>query len=90
MLKRVWHFLNMPCEEVTRLVSAGYDRDLTRMERWAVRSHLVYCRACHRFKKQWDLIRSTLAEAGRSEDPPAGVSLSTAARDRIRNAMEQE
>ncbi len=90
MIKRVWHFLNMPCEEVTRLVSAGYDRDLTRMERFAVKSHLVYCRACHRFKRQWDLLRRTLTEAEARTDLPAGAELSSAARQRIRERLDAE
>lgn len=90
MIKRIWHFLNMPCEEVSHLVSEGYDRDLTRAERFAVRSHLVYCKACRRFRRHWDLLRKTLADVAEGpEVPMAGPELSADAKDRIRRAIDQ-
>ena len=34
-----WNLLNLPCEGMARLASDSLDRDLTRLERVALRSH---------------------------------------------------
>ncbi len=49
--------LDRNCQEVTRLVLAGEDRDLGFIERWAVRRHMAVCKACPRFLKQVNFMR---------------------------------
>ena len=44
--------LTLHCEESARLQSDAFERDLTRVERWAVRLHFLSCRACANFRKQ--------------------------------------
>ncbi len=51
-LKRLVQLLFTPCDGISELVSESLDRDLTRTERFGVRLHLTYCRACRRFELQ--------------------------------------
>ena len=44
--------LTLKCDESTRLVSESFERDLTGVERWAVRLHSISCGACRQLKKQ--------------------------------------
>jgi hypothetical protein len=44
--------LTLHCEESTQLLSAGLERDLSAVERWAVRLHAVVCKQCRRFRRQ--------------------------------------
>ena len=48
------------CKEVHRLVSEGQDRNLSFIERVAVRVHLMMCSACRRFEAQMDFLRQAL------------------------------
>ena len=59
-LKTIWRLLNLPCRDMTRLASESLDRDLGRLERIALRSHLLYCTACRRYLRQIALIRRAL------------------------------
>jgi predicted anti-sigma-YlaC factor YlaD len=59
-LKDVWRLLNLPCREMTRLASESLDRDLDRIERIALKSHLLYCVACRRYLRQIELVRRAL------------------------------
>lgn len=60
------------CDEATRLVSAGLDRELTAPARATLHLHLIGCTACKRFADQMQLLRRALRElkAG-DDDPPA-------------------
>ena len=48
------------CREVTALVLAGEDRQLSLGERLGVRLHLLVCQACPRFVQQVTLMRRAL------------------------------
>ncbi len=61
-LKTIWHLLNLPCREMTRLASESLDRDLGRLERMALRSHLLYCIGCRRYLRQVRLLRRALRQ----------------------------
>jgi predicted anti-sigma-YlaC factor YlaD len=52
--------LNAPCRDMTALVSRALDERLTFGQRVAVRSHLLYCRACRRFRKQTQQLHDAL------------------------------
>ena len=58
--------LTLRCEESTRLMSEEYHRDLTSVERWAVRLHFISCAYCRRVKNQWNLLQK--AATKRTED----------------------
>lgn len=80
--------LTLKCEQSTRLVSDSLDRELTWVERWAVRLHYIGCWSCRRFGKQIRLIRAALNSD--SERLHGGASLPPEAMDRIRDAIDQE
>ncbi len=50
--------LMFSCKEVSMLVSAALDRKLTRAERFKVRVHLLFCRACGNFSEQMEILRA--------------------------------
>jgi len=59
------------CKLITRLVSAGLDRDLKAGERLRVRVHLLFCRHCANVERQLKAIRifmRRLAEAPEGRD----------------------
>jgi predicted anti-sigma-YlaC factor YlaD len=90
-LKTIWRLLNLPCREMTHLASQSLDRDLDRLERLALKSHLFYCSACRRFLEQVLFMRT--AARGfltrlESDLPAPGPDLPVEARERIRQALK--
>lgn len=81
-MNAVWKILTLPCEEASRLLSDGYDRELSRVERIALRAHLISCRPCKRFRRHLRLIDQAAREA--REDMPVDV------RERIKGNIESE
>lgn len=74
--------LTLKCDHATHLVSDSFERDLTHVERWALKLHQLSCKYCRRLAKQLDLIH----QAARNATEPAG-ELSADARDRIAAAL---
>ena len=84
--------LNARCEDHARLISMSMDSSLPFSQRLAVKSHLLYCRACRQFRKQALLMRETIrtGKATASEFPHASTpALSSGARDKIAAALKQ-
>ncbi len=79
-MNAVWKILTLPCEEAARIMSDGMDRALTRVERIALRAHLISCRSCKRFRKQLTVIDA--AAKATSEEMPDDV------RERIRSNVK--
>jgi len=52
VLRAVRMLLSLRCEESTRIMSDDYEREISGIERWAVRLHFISCRACRRFRRQ--------------------------------------
>lgn len=48
----------LKCDHATHLVSDSFERDLTRVERWALRLHQLSCSYCRRLAKQLKLVHS--------------------------------
>jgi hypothetical protein len=48
------------CREVTGLLLASADRALSLRERYAIRLHMVICKACPRFEQQVRLLNRAL------------------------------
>lgn len=82
----------LTCKEITQLVSDGYERDLSLLERLMVRFHLLYCVACRRYRRQIRFIRAAavryirIMQSGRG---PARAALSAAARERISRTLRR-
>lgn len=70
--------LTLKCDHATHLISDSYHRDLTGVERWALRLHQLSCRYCRRFARQIE----RLQEAARRL-AAADARLSSDARRRI-------
>jgi predicted anti-sigma-YlaC factor YlaD len=91
-LKTFWCLLNLPCDGMSRLASESLDRDLGRMERVALRSHLLYCAACRRFQLQIKLLRCAIGRLAReveAEDPSPGTVLPDEVSARIKRALKE-
>jgi predicted anti-sigma-YlaC factor YlaD len=92
-LPRFWHLRNLPCEGMARLLSESLDRDLSRLERFALKSHLLYCAACRRYARHLKLLRAALGRLGprlQTDDPLPGPSLPDAVKERIKQALKSE
>jgi len=61
-LRDVRMLVSLSCEEASRLASESLDRDLSRSERWALRSHGFLCRSCRRMMRQLAMMRSLLSK----------------------------
>jgi predicted anti-sigma-YlaC factor YlaD len=48
------------CDEATRLISAGLDRELSPPARATLRLHYTMCTACRRFESQMQAVRRAL------------------------------
>lgn len=68
------------CDEATRLVSAGLDRELSPPARATLRLHFTVCTACKRFEQQMQLLRRALR--GLDAGPMADDSSSAPAEPR--------
>ena len=79
--------LTLHCEESTRLISDGLERDLSFVERTAVRAHFISCRSCRKFRKQLELVREEARRLG--EGSVTGAKLSHEARQRIKRAINE-
>lgn len=76
--------LTLHCEESTRLMSDGLERDLSAVERWAVRLHFISCKACRRFRKQLQFLQ---AAAQRHTERCQDAKLPPQVRDQIRRGL---
>jgi hypothetical protein len=89
-LSRIWYLLNLPCSKISELVSLSLDRELPFAERLAVRSHLLYCKACRRFRSQLLSLRSALAKFSSEVTGAEHANiprLTPQAQDRIKRAL---
>src|SRR5262249_33028858 len=98
-LRAIWRLLNMPCEGMSRLASESFDRDLGRLERLALRSHLLYFAACRRYprpaggryRRQLEVLRYAMRRLARDAEAdvsPPGPALPEAVRERIKQALK--
>jgi hypothetical protein len=75
---------------MTRLASESLDRDLSRLERVALRLHLLYCSGCRRYARQITLLREAmrrLLNRLESGEPLPGAALPDDVRERIKHAL---
>jgi hypothetical protein len=52
--------LTLRCREAAALLSAAQDGELSRMDRWALRGHLLICGPCRRYPQ----VPAAIAQAG--------------------------
>jgi hypothetical protein len=90
-LKACWRLLNLPCQGMCRLASESLDHDLGRLERFALRSHLLYCVPCRRFQRQIRFLQFAMRRfPGHVKDgePLPGIDLPVEVSERIRRALK--
>jgi hypothetical protein len=76
---------------MSRLASESLERDLDRFEWLALQTHLLYCIACRRFRRQIEFLHCAMDRLARSLEadecsPAAG--LPDAVRQRIKRAIK--
>jgi hypothetical protein len=81
--------LNAPCRDITALLSKSLDTRLPLRERFAARLHVLYCKACKRFKKQTIFLRQAMRAATDSAALAEKYRLTAAARARIARALDE-
>jgi predicted anti-sigma-YlaC factor YlaD len=84
--------LNLHCDEVSRLVSDSFERDQTRLERLAWRSHVAYCSACRRYRSQVAVFRQAMHQLEtrlEADAPWPGPGLPSEVRERIKRALRE-
>ncbi|GJM25229.1 MAG: hypothetical protein DHS20C16_16440 [Phycisphaerae bacterium] len=83
--------LNAGCEDHARLISLSLDHSLPRSQRFAVKLHLLYCRACRKFRRDAHLMRESIKLGcdESSEFPQTtGAALSPQAADKIAASLK--
>jgi hypothetical protein len=80
-MKNLWKVLTLSCDEATHILSDQQDRELTRIERAALKAHLVSCVRCKRFRRQLEVIKQA---AKRTPEMPPKVF------ERIRAALADQ
>jgi predicted anti-sigma-YlaC factor YlaD len=87
-IRTAWRIFNLPCEAITALVSQSLDRELPPLEHWAVRTHLLYCVACRRFRRQALVLRRALGRASeRLDEMVPGPCLPPEVREHLRRTL---
>ncbi|HEY2158191.1 MAG TPA: zf-HC2 domain-containing protein [Isosphaeraceae bacterium] len=87
----LWRLLHLPCREASRLASESLDRDLGAIDRLALRSHLLCCSACRRYRRQIGLLRDAmrrLAARAEADDDLPGPPLPDDVRNRIERTLK--
>ena len=87
---RFLKLLNAPCRDMAALASRAMDERLPWSARVAFRSHLLYCKACRRYRRQLHVIHSVLASVRTTDAPspePGRLTLGEDARQRMIAAL---
>lgn len=84
--RTIWYVLTLTCDESSRILSDAMDRDLSRVERVALRTHNLTCKSCKRFTDQLEFLRKS-AQKAVIEDKYS--SLTTDAKERMRETLKQ-
>jgi hypothetical protein len=91
-LKTIWRLLNLPCREMTHLASASLEGNLSRLERIALRAHLLCCIGCRRYLRQILFVRHALRQIVAHVESGAtlpGPGLPDDVRARIKQALRE-
>ncbi len=88
----VWGLFNSSCQEMTRIASESLDHDPGLLERIALRSHVLYCKACRRYLRQITLLKNALRGlSARIEDDQLlpEIILPDDVRERIQKVLKE-
>jgi DNA-directed RNA polymerase specialized sigma24 family protein len=88
-MKQAMGALSPSCREAVRLQSEAMDRPLSPARRLGLRIHLLLCKWCRRYGTQIQFLRTASQQMPEPANPPSATGLSTEARDRIRQMLEE-
>ena len=81
--------LSPTCKQAARLQSVALDRTLTPVERFGLRSHLLFCKWCRAYGKQIRFLSAAAKEHASDDDQPSPQpALSSEARERIKRSLQ--
>lgn len=87
-LRNILKVFSLTCDESTRLVSDGYERDLAGSEKAALRLHLLICGSCRKMRRQFDQLQGMAqqrrADAEEAEPVSPSMKLSDEAATRVK------
>lgn len=100
MFKRIRIILALGCRDASRLLSDRSERPLALHERVALRTHLLICGGCRRYRRYLLALRSAVRGDQTSEsdaDTPSSLAvsvdrddrLSTEAKERLKGLIER-
>jgi len=90
-MANIKEILTLNCEQASRLLSHQQDAELTRSERWALKLHLLICRACRRYKSQLGMVRKTFSILrGKADTSPPELRISDEKRDEIKKTLHNK
>ena len=76
------------CKKASILLSASLDRELSFLERFALRIHLTVCKWCRRFRVQITFLHSLGSELDQEEQ--LITALPSEAKQRIQKSIDDE
>jgi hypothetical protein len=77
------------CKDISELVSASLDRDLSFSRRLGVRLHLLMCKPCALYERQLLTLRTILGKTA-VEESDHGPELSNESSQRLQKAIDEE
>lgn len=83
----------LSCKQISELVSKSMDVKLPWYQRLAVRFHLLYCRACIRYRRQLRNLRKTLSQCFHDDEedcPSPRGGLSDESKRRMKERLRRE
>lgn len=78
----------LTCENASRLISEGQERQLSLKERMNLRLHLFMCTSCRRFERQLARVREIMRNESSQDSLENSVPLPDEAQERIRQALK--
>ena len=78
------------CDEVARLTSESFDRDLSYREKNGVRFHTTICAWCVRYEEQIRQVREELRKNAENFEDTCSSSLSEESKARMKDIIEKE
>ncbi len=79
--------INLPCSEVTRLLSESMDRKIPFHLRLGILWHIRICKWCKWYQEQLRFLRKALRWRASKEEIPPSAPLSSEAKERLKKAM---
>ena len=75
------------CRDISRLISASMDRNLSWRKRLSIRLHVSMCGLCRRYEKQLHLLHEGVSHYADPEENLVEKSLSLAAKEKLEKAL---